>query len=218
MQNLRMRCAAITGLLILCSWIFLVQLSASPLPPIVRAATSGNGRFLVIATFDLGAEGEGGGRKILGTTFDVNPVETFALNSKDRLTAPNRYYSSESWNSWKVRLPADKGWTAQWPIISDDGESLILVGVSPPMEGLTLLTVYKRHGYEGTLLRSYKVDDLWGLRPGEKRMQGFSDATPEWFADGSFSFSEDGQVLLYTDKEHGVFRLNLKDGAVTKGM
>jgi hypothetical protein len=211
MRHPAMRPVGIFCFIALCSFLFAAQLPASALRPIMRAATSKNGRFLVVETLDLSPEGEGAGRSILGATFEVSPLETFDNNSRDRLTSPNKYYS-DSWNSWKIRLPHDSSFLAPWPIISDDGETLILVGVNPPMPGVTLLAIYKRREHEGTLLRSYNVDDLWSLKPGEKRIDGMFDSTPEWFADGSFSFSPDNQLLLYTDKQHGLTRLSLKTG------
>ena len=151
---------------------------------------------------------------ILGETFEINARETFA-STKGRLTAPNKYWV-DSWNSWKIELPKQVGFIAPWPIISDDGSTLILVGVSPPASG-TLLAIYKRDGRGGKLLRSYTAEDLWDLKPGEKKVDIYLDFTPEWFDDGKFSFSGDGEMLLYTDKEHGVIQLSLKDGAVAKG-
>jgi hypothetical protein len=202
-------------LLALSIYILTAHVSASPLPPIIRAATSNNGRFLVVATLKLGPAGDGGGQPILGETFEVNERVTFPY-SKGNLTAPNKYYLQDL--GWKVELPRESTLFAPWPIVSDDGSSLILVGVSPAMPGTTLLTIYKRNGryeLEGSLLRSYKVDDLWTLKPGEERMFGYTDATPEWFDDGVFSFSSDGGVLLYKDKEHGLLQISLKSGAVT---
>jgi hypothetical protein len=215
MRRFTLRSAAISCLVALSIFLFRAHVFASPLPPIIRAATSNNGQFLVVATLKLGPAGEGGGQTILGETFEINARETFA-STKGRLTAPNKYWA-DSWNSWKIELPRQIGFIAPWPIISDDGSTLILVGVSPPASGITLLAIYKRDGRGGKLLRSYKVDDLWSLKPGEERMSGFFDSTPEWFDDGEFSFSDDGGMLLYTDKEHGVIQLSLKDGTVMRG-
>ena len=212
MRRFTLRSVAISCLVVLSSFLFTAHVFASPLPPLIRAATSNNGQFLVVATLKLGPAGEGGGQMILGETFEINARETFVY-PKGRLTAPNKYYLPDL--GWKIELPRQIGFIAPWPIISDDGSTLILVGVSPPAG--TLLAIYKRDGSGGKLLRSYTVDDLWSLKPGEKRMSVFFDFTPEWFDDGEFSFSDDGEMLLYTDKEHGVFRLSLKDGTVAKG-
>jgi len=190
-----------------------IQLSASGLPPIIRGATSKNGQFLVVASLELGPEEQGGARAILSETLEVNVRETFA-NTKGKLTAPNTYFQSDF--GWKVHLPSQPGFLAPWPIISDDGSILALVGVSPPVLGQTLLAIYKRKGKEGILLRNYKVDNLWNLKPGEEKMSGYVDGTPEWFDDGVFSFTDDGAALLYIDKKHGSLQFSLEDGAVTK--
>ena len=214
MRRFTLRSAAISCLVVLSSFLFTARVFASPLPPLIRAATSNNGQFLVVATLKLGPAGEGGGQMILGETFEINARETFVY-TKGRLTAPNKYYLPDL--GWKIELPRQIGFIAPWPIVSDDGSTLILVGVSPPMSGMKLLAIYKRDGRGGKLLRSYTVDDLWSLRPGEKRTEVVTDGTPEWFDEGKFSFSDDGEMLLYTDKEHGAIRLSLKDGTVAKG-
>ena len=215
MRRFTLRSATISYLVVFLIFISIAHAFASPMPPLIRAATSNNGQFLVVATLKLGPPGAGGGQMILGETFEINASETFA-STKGRLTSPNKYWA-DSWNSWKIELLRQPGFVAPWPIISDDGSTLILVGVNPPASGMTLLAVYKRDGHNGQLLRSYTADDLWDLKPGEKRMDVVLDSTPEWFDNGQFSFSDDGRMLLYTDKKHGVIRLSMKDGTVAKG-
>ena len=212
MRRFTLRSAGISSSLALLIFGFKAHAFASPLLPIIRAATSNNGQFLVVATLKLGPAGEDGGQTILGETFEINGRETLAY-TKGRLTAPNKYWV----DSWEVELPRQIEFIAPRPIISDDGSTLILVGVSPPVSGMTLLAIYKRDGRGGKLLRSYTVEDLWDLKPGEKRMDGFFDSTPEWFDNGQFSFSDDGGMLLYADEEHGVIRFSMKDGKVAKG-
>jgi hypothetical protein len=210
MRRLTLRSAAISCLVALSISIFTAHVFASAMPPLIRAATSNNGQFLVMATLKLELVDETGMQRIQGETFEVS--ETFAHTKAD-LTAPNKYYLDNA-NGWKVELPRQNGFIAPWPIICDDGSSLILVGLDPPARGVILLAIYKKHGRGGKLLRSYKADDLWTLKPGEESADRY-DWTPEWFADGKFSFSDDGEMLLYADKEHGV-QISLKDGTVTK--
>jgi hypothetical protein len=214
MQRLIMRSTAISCSIVFLMYIFAGHVFASPLPPIIRAAVSNNGQFLVEATLKLGSAGAGGGQAILGETFEVMERQTF-VDTKGRLTTPNKHYMEGL--GWKVELPREIGFLAPWPIINDDGSSLILVNVSPPMSGTALLAIYKRNGSNGstgTLLRSYKVEDLWTLKPGDEGMSGFTDATPEWFDEGVFSFSKDGGTLLYKDKEHGLIQISLTSGVV----
>jgi hypothetical protein len=216
MKRLIMRPTTITCAVVLWISIFAGRALASPLPPIIRVAVSNNGQFLVEGTLKLGPAGTGGGQMILGETFEVTERETFVY-TKGRLTSPNKYYLADL--GWRIELSRESGFFAPWPIISDDGSSLILVNVTPPMSGTPLLVIYKRNGSNGstgTLVRSYKVDDLWSLKPGEERMQGFTDATPEWFDEGVFSFSKDGEILFYKDKEHGLIQISLKSGVVTQ--
>ncbi len=62
MRRLLVRSAGIACSVALWSCMFGGQLFASLLRPIMRAATSKNGRFLVVETLELGPEGEGRSR------------------------------------------------------------------------------------------------------------------------------------------------------------
>jgi hypothetical protein len=188
---------------------FAIQLRASPPPPIIRAAVSKNGRFLVVSSFELGPAESNGASHILGFKFEVTEVQSF-INGKDRLTAPNRYYSDVPGN-WKVEI---KPSGQRWPIVSDDGKTLVLVGVSPPWPNVSLLEIYQKKGFDAALVRSYSLRDIRDVNADGRYMA--TDSTPQWFASGQFSFSEDGQTLLYADKEHGSFRILLSDGTITK--
>ena len=112
-----------------------------------------------------------------------------------------------------LRQSHPRGDIEEWPILSC---RFLGVSVSPPVLGQTLLAIYKRKGKEGILLRNYRVDNLWNLKPGEERMSGYFDGTPEWFDDGVFSFTDDGAALLYIDKKHGLLQFSLENGAVRK--
>ena len=68
-----------------------------------------------------------------------------------------------------------------------------------PRNNFTLL--FAVFGKEGILLRNYKVDNLWNLKPGEERMSGYFDGTPEWFDDGVFSFTDDGAAPVDFDAQ-----------------
>ncbi len=90
--------------------LFLAVLStnaaiSSPLPPCVKVASSSNGNFLVISDFQL-EPGDGDIRTVKQVTLQVLPRETF-INSKDRITAPARYWAD--WIQWSVVLDSNGG-------------------------------------------------------------------------------------------------------------
>ena len=194
--------------------VFAVQLHASAPPPIIRGALSKNGQFLVVSSFELGPPDSHGGTRVIGFKFEVTRLQTF-INRKDQLTSPNRYYSDVPGNC-KVEIKiSDHGPAFQrWPIISDDGRTLVLVGVTAPWPNVPLLEIYQQKGFDAALVRSFSLGDLRKTAAGAIYMQ--TDSTPQWFAGGEFSFAPSGQTLVYTDPQQGSFSINLTDGVVTR--
>jgi hypothetical protein len=124
------------------------KIDASPLPPNVAASTSTNGRFLVVSERQYDNPNPHVVRRILRTTYHVMEMEAF-LNGKDRLSIPARFWSE----SWEVTLDGVGGF---WPLISNDGESLVLVGVTVADPRATALTIYRKALPEGTLIRVFR--------------------------------------------------------------
>ena len=200
----------ITITLLSCFWA--EQAGASAPPRIVRAATSRNGQYLVISTFELGPS-VNGGRAILGDTFEVSRQEPSSAGRYE-FSASNPYYYSDF--GWQVVLHSEPGFYAPWPIVSEDGVTLILINTAPAMRGQTLLAIYRKQAKDGILIRSYKTEDLWPVKPEHSKLEVWNEATPMWFAGGNFTFSADESTLLYTDKTHGRLRFGLMDGALPR--
>ncbi len=184
----------------------------SPLPPVVRGAVSANGRFLVVSSFDLGDVVDGGGQRIKGQTFEVNTVETF-LNAKDRLNAPNVFYSGLG---WAVKTKFDESHLTYWPIVSNDGATLVLVGVTAPWPRASILQIYRRSRTDGAPVRSFALEELWSqheIYPHGDKVLVFNDSMPLWFATGSFLFSENNETLIYRHASGESLLIRLSDGA-----
>jgi hypothetical protein len=128
----------------LASVLFLVLTWALPLlagqpPPCVKAASSENANSLVIGDVQLERlEGEMGVAKIIQFSFDVFPREKFS-NAKDRTTVPATFWADGSWAQWPIVLASrDKeNWafmsSCPLPLVTDDGEFLILLATVPAM-------------------------------------------------------------------------------------
>ncbi len=208
---MRRRTIALLRLVVLICLPYGRALGSAP-PRIVRAATSSNGKFLVISSYELGSEGPGGGRPILSNTFEISRREPFD-NPRHSLSSPNSYYYADF--GWKVVLPARSGLANPWPIVSDDGLTLVPVSVTAAMDHQILLAIYRKQQDGGSLVRFLKREDLFFRKPNEPSIVVIWDSTPTWFAAGDFSFSKDGASLFYKDREHGQAKLNLTDGTVT---
>lgn len=190
------------------------RLFASPLPPSVRASRSINGQFLVVTEYEY-ANPDNDIARIRRTTYRVMQLERF-INSKDRLIAPVPFWSE----SWDVTIEGAEGRETFWPMISDDGRSLVLVAVNAPVPGLPMLKIYRNNSYKSELVRSYQISDLWTAKqvnPDGRGIFMVTGATPQWFSGGSLTFSPDGEQLVYRNQWNEVVRINLKDGMISRG-
>lgn len=183
---------------------------ASPPPPVVRASISKNGRFLVVTEWEFENPNDQI-RRIKRTTYTVMEIESF-INNKDRLNAPVPFWSER----WHVTLDT---WNF-WPMISDDGHSLILIGVTFPFGNQSVLKIYRaKNCCETELVRDYKIADLWSKERVDSaggKYHVFTDASPQWFSGGTFTFSEDGKSLIYRNQWNEVLQIKLADGAITR--
>src|SRR5579871_587642 len=168
----------------ICSLILFwaLPLLAGQPPPCVKAASSKNGNFLALMNMQLEPQQSGDGvtRRIRGFSFEVFPKENF-INARDRLRAAGMYFSD--WAQWGVALDrrntTDQLFTSSCPVplVTDDGEFLILLAAIPAMsDDWGVLRIYRWdrldreiHGH-GRLIReiplseiSPKIGNLLGL-------------------------------------------------------
>ncbi len=213
-----MRVPALKGLRYLIGMALLLQgvkgVCSAP-PPVLRGAVSANGRVMVACTFDLGDEAKGGGRPVRGQAFEVSSLVDFRLDARDRLSAGNSYFGEPAWT-----VKVDRRNTPEyWPIISNDGSTLVLVAVSGAGPQGSVLKIYRRDGAAGLLVRSFALGELWSdreIHPHGDKIMMFTDASPLWFAGGRFAFSMDGESLIYTHAGGVTNVISVRSGAMTR--
>jgi hypothetical protein len=185
--------------------------------PCLKAVTSKDGNFLVVI------EGQFESRQI---SLKVFPKENW-INAKDRLTAQSPYWTdSLLWSL--VGDPHQSGWeSCPLPLITDDGEFLILLNratIVPP--DLEALQIYRRRDHPGdriregsdhpgVLVRTILFKEIWPTRRFENDQRA-TDHSPQWFVGSSFEFSADNQYLLYKAGPDDTIHIRLKDALVTK--
>lgn len=185
-------------------------------PPVVRASRSTNGRFLVVTEREYDNPDLRQVRRIVRTTYRVMEAESFSNNNQDRLSTPAPLWS-ESALSWQVTPEGNDG--IFWPLISNDGQSLVLVGVTAAAPGRTVLKIYRKNMFEGKLVRSFQITELWTVKevdPDRKGVFLVTDATPEWFAGGFLAFSPDDQRLIYRTQWKDRLSIRLVDGVISR--
>jgi hypothetical protein len=106
-------------------------------------------------------------------------------------------------------------------LITDDGEFLVVVGGCFDY----CLRIYERRDHLGDPVRQgpdrgvfVKNISLSGLWPADRvaANQAMDDESPQWFAGGTFEFSEDCRELIHKTRWGNVVRIRLADGSISK--
>lgn len=195
--------------------ILLSNLSvASPLFPDVRAARSRNGSYLVVVEQTFDNPDPSVVRRVLSSTYVVLKSESF-INSRDRLQTSGSFWSNFG---WQVNLSGKASQRVSLPLISDDGQTLILVLARPAMKGgdQEVLQIYRRQENTGKLVRTLRLTDIWTHEEIESAAVLIDmGETPMWYTDGLLEFSADDQELLYHSRWNDLVRIKLADGSTT---
>lgn len=193
---------------------------AGQLFPCVKAASSNNGKFLVLTDAQL-KQGPGNTVTVQRFVLQVFPKEMF-INAKDQLSAQGVYWTD--WVQWSVILQGDQvldGPGCALPMITDDGEFLILVHTGTSFKNDQALRIYRRRDHtgdpvrpgpdHGVFIRAITLKELW---PPERLQQSWDDESPQWFAGGTFQFSSDCKQLIHKTRWGDTIHVNLQDGSI----
>ncbi len=179
--------------------------------PMIRASSSSNGKFLVIAEYQYENPAETI-RRINKIIYHVDQREDFI---NDQFTTLAAYWSDSG--SWNVHLDWPKGvMGGLLPYISDDGEILVFISVTPPFSGIEILKIYRKDGNQGAMLKAYQLKDIWTPAEMNSHADLISNGRPLWFTGGSFSFSSDNQQFIHKTPWGKIIRINLQDGSVSR--
>jgi hypothetical protein len=191
--------------------------------PCVKAVSSPQGNFLVITDRQIEPiQGDIG--EIRQVSFQMFPKEEF-INAKDRMNSPLTSWTD--WKRWSVvldaRVAANRpfAWSCSLPLITDDGEFLVLLSGSALYTDAAL-RIYRRRDHfgdpvregpdQGVLVRDIPLKEIW---PPDKMAatSSWNDTTPQWFAGGTFEF--DSHQLVHKTRWGNTIRINLPDGSVS---
>jgi hypothetical protein len=149
------------------------------------------------------------------------------INAYQRLAGPATYWGGEAWG---VVLDADFMHNSQGqcplPLITDDGEFLILVHIGPTFSGgAAVLQIYRRRDHlgdpiregpdHGVFIKEIALKEIWTPDKVAANPEIWTDHTPEWFAGGTFEFSSDDRQLIHKTRWGNTVRINLADGSLS---
>lgn len=219
------RSAQLTFLLGLCQVLPLaLPALAGPLFRCPKAVSSSKGNFLVLSNIQL-KPGPDGTMKIERFSLQVFPKENF-IHVSDKTPGAATFW--EDWPQWDVALDANTILKCPLPLITDNGQFLILLRIGPIFSGDDgVLQIYRwdhrrdleigRTGHHGVLVKDIDLKELW---PPEKVAANagttWTDETPEWFDGGIFEFSSDSKQLIHKTRWGNTTRIKLEDGSVSR--
>jgi hypothetical protein len=175
---------------------------AGPLFPNVRASRSANGQYLVVVdeTFE---KPDAGVNHVLSSTYVILSSEPFGMPQT----------SSTFWSEfgWQVTLEGGASRPVSVPLISDDGQTIVLIDACPPMRGdQEVMLIYQRQGNAAKLFRTLRLSDVWTHEEIESNGDVLGGA-PMWHVGGSLEFSSDSRELLYRSRWNDTVRIKLAD-------
>lgn len=198
---------------------------ASPPRPCTKAASSKNGNYLVIRDVQLEPnQDRNDGAAVHQVSFQVFTKTEFASTS-DRFTSAATYWESLLWDVVLTRSDTRPLPVCAVPLLSEGGESLVLLNENAAGPADYALWIYRRSSHPGDrmadgqgssiLVKTVTLGDIW---PADKfpKVIVVTDATQLWFAGGSFDFSEDNRLLTHDTRWGNSVRISLTDGAVSK--
>jgi hypothetical protein len=203
---------------------------AGPLFPCVKAVTSKNGDYIVVADRELRPEPDRGDRmhppRLQQVSLNVLPKEDF-INAKDKVIASANYWTDRT--IWSVvldpsRMQNEDG--CPLPLITDDGEFLILVQTGPVFgSAKAVLRIYRRRDHpgdpmrqgpdHGVFIKDVALTDLWPQERADA-LTDWTDETPQWFVGGSFDFSADYREMIVTTRWGNVVHIRLDDESLIR--
>jgi hypothetical protein len=209
-------------------WCLVLSLAlpavAGSIFPCPKAVSSNNGNFLVLSDVQFKPAPENTAR-IRWVSLQVFPKENF-INAKDKLTTPATYWQNgPQWDVVLDSVPMHNDPECPLPLISDDGQFLILLHLGPALSEDAVLQIYRwdhryepaigRTGHHGVLIKGIDLKEIWPNDKVAANTGTWDDHTPEWFAGGTFEFSSDSRKLIHKTRWGNTVRVNLEDGSVS---
>jgi hypothetical protein len=191
--------------------------------PCIEAASSSHGNFLVIVERQFEPL-EGTALRTKQVSFEVRKREQF-VNAYQRMSAPVTFWSGPQWS---VVLGAQdqtilRLYSCGLPLVTDDGEFLILLTVGPGPSGEPALRIYRRGDPRredpdhGVIVKDVTLREIWpASKAAANDAGGWTDHSPEWFAGGTFDFSADNSQLIYKTQWGNIVRVELSDGTIRR--
>jgi hypothetical protein len=215
----------LTRRLIVSGFLLVVELSsvrahAGPLMPCVVATLSANNRILVVNELTFDDPDETHARMPRKSTFRIYSRYS-EINQGMRLEGPSSYWAHPIWSVVFENANPPHFVACTYTLVTDDAEFLVLVGNG--FLGSNALSIYRRLNHpgqpivvnapdHGILIREIPLSELW---PADRIEHFMTDATPQWFAAGTFAFSSDNRTLIHKTRWGQTLSIDLATGKVT---
>lgn len=195
---------------------------AGPLFPCPKAVSSENGSSLVISDVQL-KYGPENRAKVEGVSLQVFSKKLAGIHNW--LATTSTYWGEADWSVSLDSMPMHNEPECPLPLITNDGEFLILLHVGPvasPED--VVLQIYRWDhrwngkeltGKRGMLVREIRLREVWSPLDIATNTGSWTGESSEWFFGGTFKFSDEGRQLLHRTRWGYCALIRLEDGSVT---
>lgn len=195
-----------TCFLLSCLTMFSCILPAFASPPFVcvKAASSANGEFLAVTDLEM----QPGSNYVKQTTMTVLK-KTMLEGTREGFSVPSTYWAD--WPALKIAFGRSDGiGVCPLALITNDGKYLVLlkVGAVPDIA----LRIY---AIGGVRVKDVGLKEVWPGKQLAVEPKIITDATPQWFAGGTFVFTSGNRALIHKTRFGNTVRITLETGAVS---
>jgi hypothetical protein len=200
-----------------CLLLIAVSAHAQALFPCINAVSSRSGSFLGLANLEY-LEKPGYARYSLS----IFRKEQF-INPNDQVGVPGTYWTDAYWSVVLDNL--HEYLPCQFPMITDDGEFVVLLHSGSASAEEPVLRIYRKRDHtgdpirkgpdHGIFIKGISLREIW---PSDKvtAAESWIAGGPEWFTGASFDFSADGRELIYKTRWGNTVRISLPEGVVLR--
>jgi hypothetical protein len=178
--------------------------------PAVKGAISKNGEFVVLVDFELD-NSESTISRIKKIYYHVQRRERFINYSFHN---SNSYWSESV--GWKIAIPQPQQMGVPLPVVSDDGNTIVLLAVNPAQsKEMEAIRIYRKKGSGEELVGAYRLQDIWSPEELHKQVVMTAiDGRPLWLDGSSFEFSPDSHDFVIRTATGRIVRIGVENGTL----
>jgi hypothetical protein len=149
--------------------------------------------------------------RIKTISYHVQHREQFV---NDSFRSSNSYWSESV--GWKIVVSRPQQFGVPLPIVSNDGNTVVLLAVNPAQsKEMEVIRIYRKRDSGKERVGAYRLEDIWSEDELRKQVVLVAiDGRPLWLDGGTFEFSDDSRQFIIRTKTGRIVRIGVENGKV----